>query len=258
MEKNQFLIYNDLINHLYDCTTMEALKKDFMVPIRMLIPYSYCSILLAAEPVASSSLADAENLYQPEPVCVPDTFAEAEKRYIQKASQDPVLWLIHGNESNLVCESEILSNKERLEGELHRYCYESYDVYDTMQYSIVSDKHLLGVLSLFRTRIDGCFQSDDMFFLRSIGVHLNKVFPKILSGDQKKSTNLRTVEEIRQGYGLTARETQILERILQFESNEEIAQHFDISSLTVQKHIQNLLRKLEVSSRLELFKEYRE
>lgn len=129
-----------------------------MVPIRMLIPHTYCSILLAAEPVGTSSLANAENLYQPEPICVPDTFAEAEKRYIEKAAQDPVLWLIHGNESTLVCESEILSDKERLEGELHRYCYESYD----------------------------------------------------------------------------------------------------ISSLTVQKHIQNLLRKLEVSSRLELFKEYRE
>lgn len=258
MEKNQFLIYNDLINHLYDCTTIEELKTEFMVPIRMLIPYTYCSILLAAEPVGTSSLANAENLYQPEPICVPDTFAEAEKRYIEKAAQDPVLWLIHGNESTLVCESEILSDKERLEGELHRYCYESYDIYDTMQYSIVSDKHLLGVLSLFRTRIDGCFQSDDMFFLRSIGVHLNKVFPQILSGDHKKSTTLRTVEDIRERYGLTARETQILERILQFDSNEEIAECYDISSLTVQKHIQNLLRKLEVSSRLELFKEYYE
>lgn len=69
---------------------------------------------------------------------------------------------------------------------------------------------------------------------------------------------MRTVEDIRKHYGLTTRETQILERILQFDSNEEIAEEYDISSLTVQKHIQNLLRKLEVSSRLELFKEYRE
>lgn len=69
---------------------------------------------------------------------------------------------------------------------------------------------------------------------------------------------MRTAEDIRKHYGLTTRETQILERILQFDSNEEIAEEYDISSLTVQKHIQNLLRKLEVSSRLELFKEYRE
>lgn len=256
MEKNQFLVYNDLIDHLYNCTGMEELKKDFMVPVRMLIPYTYCSILLAAEGIDSSSLAQAESLYQPEPVCVPDTFVEAEKRYIQRAAQDPVLWLIHGNESTLICESEILSEKERLEGELHRYCYESYDIYDTMQYSIVAKHHLLGVLSLFRTRIDGCFQSDDMFFLRSIGVHLNKVFPKILAADREQSTTLRTVEDIRQMHGLTVRETQILEKILQFYSNEEIAEECGISSLTVQKHIQNLLRKLGVGSRLELFRQY--
>ena len=67
-----------------------------------------------------------------------------------------------------------------------------------------------------------------------------------------------TAEDIRKHYGLTTRETQILERILQFDFNEEIAEEYDISSLTVQKHIQNLLRKLEVSSRLELFKEYHE
>ena len=29
--KNQFLIYNDLINHLYDCTTIEELKTEFML-----------------------------------------------------------------------------------------------------------------------------------------------------------------------------------------------------------------------------------
>lgn len=69
---------------------------------------------------------------------------------------------------------------------------------------------------------------------------------------------MRTAEDIRKHYGLTTRETQILERILQFDFNEEIAEEYDISSLTVQKHIQNLLRKLEVSSRLELFKEYHE
>ena len=125
-----------------------------------------------------------------------------------------------------------------------------------MQYSIVAKHHLLGVLSLFRTRIDGCFQSDDMFFLRSIGVHLNKVFPKILAADREQSTTLRTVEDIRQMHGMTVRETQILEKILQFYSNEEIAEECGISSLTVQKHIQNLLRKLGVGSRLELFRQY--
>lgn len=249
MDKNQFLIYNDIVNHLYDCKTVEELKNNFLKPVKMLIPYSYSSILLARKDLDSSdSLAEAKHLYQEEPICVPDTFTQAERRYIEKADEDPILWMMHGNESTLIRESDILEEKDRLGSSLYRYCYQKYDIYDTMQYSIVYNRKLFGILTLFRTRIDGLFQNDDMFFLRSVGVHLNKVFFNILS-EKNNETFCPDIGKIKEDYGLTGREAEILECIFKFKGNDEIAKKFDISILTVQKHIQNLLRKLDADSK---------
>ena len=49
--------------------------------------------------------------------------------------------------------------------------------------------------------------------------------------------------------GLTERETDILEHIVQGRSNKKIASLLDISEATVRSHINNLLKKLDVSDR---------
>lgn len=257
IDKNNFLIFNDLVRHLYECESIQQLKQEFLSPLKMLIPYSYASILLADKDVGDRSLADVDKLYRAEPVCVPDTFAEAERRYIKRAKDDPFLWLMHGNESTLICESDIMEDEGRMSSPLYKYCYQAYNIYDSMQYSIVCRQKLLGVLTLFRTRVDGRFNQEDMFFLRSAGSHLNVVLGSILENEQNEESARHTVEELRGMYGLTARESEILALIFDFYSNDEIAEAMDIRPYTVQKHIQNILSKLGVSSRLMLFRQYR-
>ena len=38
MDKNMFFIFNDIVYHLYACRTLEELKNDFLVPLKMLYP----------------------------------------------------------------------------------------------------------------------------------------------------------------------------------------------------------------------------
>jgi DNA-binding NarL/FixJ family response regulator len=56
----------------------------------------------------------------------------------------------------------------------------------------------------------------------------------------------------RVNYGLTRRETEILETIVTGLSNKEIAQRFSLSEDTVKHHLTNIFDKVGVSSRLEL------
>ncbi|PSR25497.1 MAG: hypothetical protein C7B47_12095 [Sulfobacillus thermosulfidooxidans] len=49
--------------------------------------------------------------------------------------------------------------------------------------------------------------------------------------------------------GLTARETEILERVVQGLTDREIARDLVISPKTVDRHLRNIFRKLGVSSR---------
>ena len=50
---------------------------------------------------------------------------------------------------------------------------------------------------------------------------------------------------------LTPREQEILTSIARGGSNKEIARQFDITESTVKIHVQNILKKLELSSRVQ-------
>ena len=89
--------------------------------------------------------------------------------------------------------------------------------------------------------------------LRSLGIHLNAALHNLLEGrPQQAQTDENRLEQLRLTFGLTPRETQILQLLLTFSSNEEITDSLGISAHTLQKH--NIFRKTGVSSRWELLK----
>lgn len=248
MEKNNFLIYNDLIYELYSCTNLEDLKTRFLGRIKLLIPFSYASILLA------DTTDNPQSLFRENPLCLPSVFTEAEEEYIRHCDEDPLLWIIHGKESSLVCESELLPEENRLHTPLYKRCYLKYNIYDSLQYSIVYQQKFLGVVTLFRTRMDGLFSVDDMFFLRSCGIHLNTVINRLLQEDANPAASLRDLSRLIQEFHLTPREAEILQLIFRYQTNQEIAASLSIKENTLQKHLQNLFRKTNVSSKWELLR----
>lgn len=249
MDKNMFFIFNDIVYHLYDCRSLEELKNNFLVPLKMLVPYSYASILLADPSVAGNKIRFDRAL------CIPDSFADAEKNYMDRLDEDPLLWILHTKESTLVRESELVPEEQRLSSPIYRSCYEKYHIFDSIQYSIVYRQKMLGILTLYHTRIDGTFTNEDMFRLRSLGIHLNAALHNLLEGHPSGPfTDGKHLEQLRITYGLTPRETQIVQLLLSLSSNEEISDSLGISSHTLQKHMQNIFRKTGVSSRWELLK----
>lgn len=253
MEKNNFLIFNDIVYHLYSCNTEEELTEKFLARLKMLIPYTYASILLA------DHSDDAVKIYQPAPLCVPKSFTEAEMEYIRHADEDHLLWLVHREESVLIRESDLVQEESRLNTPLYLLCYQKYNIYDTLQYSIVYQQKFLGVLTLFRTKIDGLFSDDDMFYLRSFGLHLNVVLNHIYSdqSERHKKENIKNLKELTAQYQLTQKESEVLALLFEFKENSEITAILSIRENTLQKHIQNIFRKMNVSSKWELLKYYR-
>jgi DNA-binding CsgD family transcriptional regulator len=149
----------------------------------------------------------------------------------------------------------MLNDEKRLNSPLYVNCYQKFDVYDDMQFTIVCGGKLLGLLTLYRTRIDGTFTTDDMFFMRALGMHLNAVMYRMLAEESGGLRPNKThLDDLRQKYHLTEREAEILHHLSKFETNAEIADALGIRENTLQKHLQNLFRKLEVSSKWELLK----
>ena len=247
MEKNKFLMINDLIYEIYLWKNISDIDESFFQRLKMIVPFEYASLFLHDE--------TADNPFSlSKPVCFPASFQEAELQYAQFAGEDDLLWILHGKESQLIRESAVLDEKHRLNSPLYRKCYRKYNIYDSLQCTIVFQQKFLGVLTLFRTRPNGTFVSDDMFYLSAIAIHLNPVLYRMIfemsSGNSDRTSGLSCLSE----YPLTARETEILKCLLNFQDNEEIAETLHIKETTLNKHLQNLFRKLEVRSRWELLR----
>ena len=173
MEKNTFLMINDMIYDLYSCTSLNEIKAKFLLRLKMVIPYSYASILL------HETTEDPDTIRLTTPICIPEAFTEAENEYMNVADEDHLLWLLHSREPRLVRESDLLEDQQRLNSPLYVHCYRKYNIFDSMQYASVYQQELLGILTLFRTEKDGPFTNEDMFYLQAIGLHLNAVLFQI-------------------------------------------------------------------------------
>lgn len=254
MEKNEFLLYNEIVSSLYRCKEADDLRTQFLPRVQSLIPYSYASIFLA-DPEQETDENGAPALRPA--LCVPEFFAEAENSWRLSQKEDDLSWLTLSQQSILVRESEVLSDEQRLNSYLYRHCYNQYNIYDTLQYAIISRKRCLGILTLFRTRLDDTFDDDDAFFLRSLGIHLTTVFRRMTyPEDDIRSFRAESIESFARDYGLTAREHQVYGMVLSFYDNAQICEALGIRENTLQKHLQNLFRKLNVSSRWEAAAKY--
>ena len=250
MEKNKFLMINDLIYEIYLWKNVSNIDAFFFQRLKMIVPFEYASLFLHDE--------TADNPFSlGNPICFPSSFQEAELQYTQFAGEDELLWILHGKESQLIRESAVLDEEHRLNSPLYLKCYHKYNIYDSLQYTIVFQQKFLGVLTLFRTRPNGTFVSDDMFYLRAVAMHLNPVLHRMIF--EKSSENPAGISGLAQlsEYHLTAKETEILKCLLNFQDNEEIAETLHIKETTLNKHLQNLFRKLEVRSRWELLRKLR-
>ena len=249
MEKNAFLLYNDIVSALYRCRNEEDLRTQFLERLNALIPYSYASIFLAD----SSRETDPDGApAMRSPLCVPEYFSEAESKWLQSQQEDDLAWLTRSYESILVRESEVLSDEQRLNSYIYKNCYSGYNIFDTLQYAIISEKRFLGIVTLLRTRIDDVFSDDDAFFMRSLGIHLTTVFKRFTYPEaERHALSTEAMNEISHTYSLTMREIQIYGMLLSFSDNLQICETLGIKENTLQKHLQNLFRKLGVSSRWE-------
>lgn len=246
MEANDIMNLNNIIYRLYDTADAEQMKIDFLRGIRMLIPCSYASFLMAGGEKDETRLVN--------PCCDPESFCAAEEQYISMENVDHLLWIIHSDQSVVIRESRIVSEKKRLESPIYRECYRAYDIFDTLQLSIVHDRVFYGVLTLYRTTAEREFTEDDSFWLRMVSVHLGKRFHEAAGSQAVRTERAVSLEELRGQYSLTNRESEVLSLIFENLSDDEIAARACISPYTVKKHIQNIYRKLGISARWELLR----
>ena len=87
MEKNDFLLYNEIIYHIHTCKDMDDLKRSILAQVKFIVPYTYASLMrVDIDP-------DTRAIRHRDPFCLPDSFTPLEEAWIDRDYQDESLWV---------------------------------------------------------------------------------------------------------------------------------------------------------------------
>lgn len=248
MEKNDFLLYNEIIYRIHACRTLEEFGPTLLAQVKLIIPYTYASL------IAIQTDPETGELIHRDPYCKPQNFREVENAWLGRIDKAYTAWLSHAPESMVVRDSEILSGDKRFSAASYRELYTAYHVHDCMQMNITYAGQAMGRLALYRTRGDGLFTDQEAFYLRALANHIDLACWTCKQNEDNQPKQTRSLEEIIRTYDLTRREGEVLGLVFQDWNNEEILAKLTISKNTLLKHLQNLYRKCGVSSRWDLLK----
>lgn len=245
MDKNELLLLSDFIYQLQTAENLAVVRTICLQRMQLVIPFSYGSIFMVEHTNGSLSLTD--------PCCYPPSFEKTEREYLKLESIDHTDWFIHASESMVIRESDLLKDRQRLSSPIYQKLYLHYNIYDTLQMSIAWGNEVMAVLTLYRTREDGLFTGDDLFWMQTLKKHIQYAF-YVHTLEKRDREKTDAVPQLVDVYHLTRRETDVLEMVFEEYGNPEIAQRLRITEHTLQKHLQNIYRKFQVSARWELLK----
>ena len=247
MQNNEFLLINNIIYQIYSIPDFDTMKITFLNLLKMLIPNTASSILMADHTNSKNLLCD--------PICVPVVYSDAEKNYLLNEDEDYTRWIMLSGQCLLIRESDLMPEEERIKTVLYKKCYEPFGLHYSLQLNLVYNDLFLGVVTIYRKKEEGDFTSDEMFIVKAFSDHLNLRFYEYYTKDSKNSSNASySIANLASQYNLTNREVEVLQLIFQDMDNDEIADKLFISGYTLKKHIQNLYRKFDVSTKWNLLK----
>ncbi|MST82595.1 helix-turn-helix transcriptional regulator [Lachnospiraceae bacterium Oil+RF-744-WCA-WT-13] len=130
--------------------------------------------------------------------------------------------------------------------------YLSELLFDELELKICHKDQPLAQVRLYRLRKKGKFTDAERFLLRSMEPHLEQIFYRHLCRDTSQEIVDHAITRINSQVHLTPREREVLEMMFRGDANSCICDALHITEHTLQKHLQNLYRKLHISSRWEL------
>lgn len=174
-------------------------------------------------------------------------------KYLEYDTHDYMNGIFVSSETEVYRETDYFLDEVRINTPYFRDLLEPNDMYYSVQICLYFSEIFLGVVTLFRGKNDVDFSDHELFLLTLIKDHL----ALRLYQDHKKSdsgSSRSGTQKYIDTYGLTAREAEVLTLIFRGLTNEEMADALSISHFTIQKHISNIYKKMNISSKSQLFR----
>lgn len=237
---------NTLLVDLRKTTDPEQICSLFLEEIHEIIDYKVgffgYSSLLKEEGILHNSII--KSVYGTE-------FERSFFKDHQKFSHyDYLNWLSRSTGSVAYRDSDLIKQDLRTNNLYYKECLEKYGLIYACGLIIALNKKTIATIALYNDRDSGDFSGDDIFVLNYLLPHMEFAFEpyyhKLLSRDTPAYI-------LKTQYSLTDREIEIIQFILEGDSNYEIAKKLFVQTNTIKKHVYNIYAKFHVSSRTQLF-----
>ncbi len=246
MQKNDFLLINEIIYKVYTTIDFDEMRTNFLSLLSVLIPSKESSVFL-------SNHSDSKHLIC-DPIIFPSVESSAEQNYLLYENLDYTRWVLMSHKCMIFRESDLISDEERLKSDFFKNLMAPHNLHYSLQLALVYHEIPLGVITLYRTKEMGDFTDEEVFILDSFKDHLNyRFYQHAFTTIHKTNHPEKYQDDLMKDYSLTKRESEIVSLILNGATNQHIADSLTISPHTLKKHIQNIYRKLNVTSKWELF-----
>lgn len=173
--------------------------------------------------------------------------------YQEYQYSDYVAWSFASDEPTVYRDSDMVSPAARESAAIYKQWMQPMGIYWSMGSTVMGADHLLGSVTLFRSREDGDFTDQEMEMLRVLNRHLSAHF-SLLWPQGAHLAGKPGLSDLAARYGLSARENEIAGLIATGLTNQEIGAALFISENTIKKHVNSLYRKLGITGRTQLLR----
>ena len=243
LNDNDWNFINDLIFKIHSISDLDELRYTFLDLIRLLIPCDKLTFFLCTSEHYMHSaiqigLSDERmKLYENE-LC----------------NQDYKKWIFMTGQNKAYRMTDFFAPGVRESLDYYKNAYLPVGIHYEAILSLAYNDCFVGVVSLYRPRTMPDFTDREIYILEILKKHLAFRLYRELSNEnaEKDSHASRQLNKLTSQYRLTPREAEVVRLITQGRKNADICETLYISSSTLKKHTNNIYKKLNVNSRIEL------
>lgn len=142
---------------------------------------------------------------------------------------------------------------------IYRQVYAKQGLHYAMRATLIDRRKFVGVIELYRSKEHGDFTDKQLKMVEILAPHIAsrlRLLLKLETETMKRAPSV-TKEQLRETYGLTKREEEIVILILDGKEGPFVSKELCIAEATFRKHLYNAYKKLGVSSRSQLYDRFR-
>ncbi len=244
LKDTEWLTINKILLELYTVNDITHLAEKTMKVLRMLIPYTKGYFIM---------LDEKQDIRREDAYFVGMDKSESEEYIDDYYEQDYLKYLYEFSAGTCVYQdTSILDEDVRKNTPFYKRFLRPFDIPYGCGIMIIRNGQIIGIFNLFRSEALGDFSEKDIYILNVLKNHIENMIVNSMQLSRQQVAMENCLQQMKEKYGITDREKDILKLIGEGCSNSEICDKLVVSLSTVKKHVYNIYTKTGVKSRTQL------